>query len=72
LYQQVVEGERGRIVYEPVLVAFDGTDVYLEVHPDPYGRAPDPLWRALQLLDKASTWRRSRASCEPPRGSRFP
>jgi len=53
LYQQVAAGERGRIIYEPVLVAYDGTDVYLEVHPDPYRRAPDPLGRALELLDQA-------------------
>ena len=53
LYQQVVIGERGRIIYEPVLVAYDGTDVYLEVHPDPYRRAPDPMRRALDLLDQA-------------------
>ena len=53
LYQQVVEGERGRIIYEPVLVTYDGTDVYLEVHPDPYDRAPDALVRALELLESA-------------------
>jgi L,D-transpeptidase ErfK/SrfK len=53
LYQQVVEGERGRILYEPVLVTYDGTDVYLEVHPDPYDRAPDALLRALELLESA-------------------
>lgn len=53
LYQQVVEGERGRIIYEPVLVTYDGTDVYLEVHPDPYDRVPDALLRALELLDNA-------------------
>jgi L,D-transpeptidase ErfK/SrfK len=53
LFEQVVEGERGRIVYEPVLVAYDGTDVYLEVHPDPYRRVPDALGRALELLDRA-------------------
>ena len=53
LYQQVVVGERGRIIYEPVLVAYDGTDVYLEVHPDPYRRGPDPMARALDLLDQA-------------------
>ncbi len=53
LYQQVVAGERGRIIYEPVLVAYDGTDVYLEVHPDPYRRAPDPMGRTLDLLDQA-------------------
>ncbi len=53
LYQQVVEGERGRIIYEPVLVTSDGIDVYLEVNPDPYGRVPDALRRALELLDNA-------------------
>ena len=52
LYQEVPDGQRGRIVYEPVLVAYDGTDVYLEVHPDPYGREPDRLRRALELLDQ--------------------
>jgi L,D-transpeptidase ErfK/SrfK len=51
LYQQVAEGERGRIIYEPVLVTYDGTDVYLEVHPDPYDRAPDALLRAFELLE---------------------
>jgi L,D-transpeptidase ErfK/SrfK len=53
LFDQVREGEPGRIVYEPVLVAHDGTDVFLEVHPDPYGRAPDRLRRAHELLEKA-------------------
>jgi hypothetical protein len=33
------------------LVAFDGTDVFLEVHPDTYRRSPNPLWRALELID---------------------
>ena len=53
LFVQVAEGDRGRIIYEPVLVAYDGIDVYLEVHPDPYGRIPDLLQRALELLDAA-------------------
>jgi L,D-transpeptidase ErfK/SrfK len=52
LFNWVSVGEPGRIVYEPVLVAFDGTDVYLEVHPDPYGRTANPIWRALDLLDQ--------------------
>lgn len=52
LYVQVPEGEQGRVIYEPVLVAYDGSDVYLEVHPDPYNREPDPLRRALDLLDQ--------------------
>ena len=52
LYHRVALGSRGRIVYEPVLVAFDGVDVFVEVHGDPYHRAPNPLWRALELLDR--------------------
>ena len=53
LYMQVSEGDIGRIIYEPVLVAYDGTDVYLEVHPDPYRRVPDLLQRAIDLLNAA-------------------
>ena len=53
LYGQVSQGDRGRIVYEPVLVAYDGAEVYLEVHPDPYRRVPDILQRALDLLKAA-------------------
>ena len=59
LYAQVLEGDIGRIVYEPVLVAYDGTDVYLEVHPDPYQRVPDLLQRAIELLDVANLTERS-------------
>ena len=59
LYAQVSEGDIGRIVYEPVLVAYDGTDVYLEVHPDPYRRVPDLLDRALELLAAAGLTDRS-------------
>jgi L,D-transpeptidase ErfK/SrfK len=53
LFHRVALGSRGRIVYEPVLVAFDGVDVFVEVHADPYRRAPNPLWRAQQLIDQS-------------------
>ncbi len=53
LFPFVAIGDRGRVVYEPVLVGFDGTDVFLEVHRDPYGRAPGALARAWELLDLA-------------------
>jgi L,D-transpeptidase ErfK/SrfK len=53
LYARVAEGDPGRIIYEPVLVAYDRGDVYLEVHPDPYGLVPDRLQRALDLLGAA-------------------
>ena len=52
LFHRVTLGSQGRIVYEPVLVAFDGVDVFVEVHGDPYNRAPNPLWRALELIDQ--------------------
>jgi L,D-transpeptidase ErfK/SrfK len=53
LFAHVAVGDPGRIVYEPILIAFDGTDVYLEVHADRYQRTPNPLWRALELLDQS-------------------
>jgi L,D-transpeptidase ErfK/SrfK len=53
LFAVVEEGEHGHLVYEPVLVAYDGQDVFVEVHPDRYRRAGDPLARALDLLNKA-------------------
>ena len=52
LFHRVALGSQGRIVYEPVLVAFDGVDVFAEVHGDPYNRAPNPLWQALQMIDQ--------------------
>jgi L,D-transpeptidase ErfK/SrfK len=52
LFHRVTLGSQGRIVYELVLVAFDGVDVFVEVHGDPYNRAPNPLWQALQMIDQ--------------------
>lgn len=53
LFAYVEEGEPGHIVYEPILVAYDGQNVFVEVHPDRYRRVGDPLARALDLLDRA-------------------
>jgi L,D-transpeptidase ErfK/SrfK len=53
LFHRVSVGERGLMVYEPVLVAFDGTDVFVEVHRDMYRRAPDSFGRAIDLLERA-------------------
>jgi L,D-transpeptidase ErfK/SrfK len=52
LFHDVAIGERGRIVYQPVLVGFDGADLFLEVHGDAYRNASDPLWLALELLHR--------------------
>jgi len=52
LFHHVELGEAGEIVYEPVLAAFDGTTVYLEVHADAYRREATPLQAALDKLDR--------------------
>ena len=52
LFWHVVIGEPGRIEYEPVLVGFDGIDVFLEVHSDPYQFRTDRRTRAWQLLEQ--------------------
>jgi L,D-transpeptidase ErfK/SrfK len=57
LFAHVSVGEPGRIVYEPVLVGFDGSDVFLEVHGDVYQRRIDLLahtWRLLRETGFAS------------------
>jgi L,D-transpeptidase ErfK/SrfK len=53
LFAHVALGTRGEIVYQPVLVAVDGPDVYLEVHRDVYRRAGDPFATAMALLERA-------------------
>jgi L,D-transpeptidase ErfK/SrfK len=47
LFDLVAVGTPGRFVYEPVLVAQDGSDVWLEVHADVYRRS------AVSALDQA-------------------
>ncbi|MET0213735.1 MAG: L,D-transpeptidase family protein [Vicinamibacterales bacterium] len=42
LFDRVEVGSSGRIIYEPVLLAFVGEDVYLEVHRDVYRRVAKP------------------------------
>ena len=50
LFGRVAIGTPGRIVYEPILMTVAGDDVYLEVHPDVYGRMPtSALQRAHEL-----------------------
>jgi L,D-transpeptidase ErfK/SrfK len=53
LFHHVRLGEPGEIVYQPVLVGFDGTTVYLEVHGDPYNLADNRLLMAMDLLDRS-------------------
>jgi L,D-transpeptidase ErfK/SrfK len=52
LFHYVEIGEPGETVYEPVLVAFDGATVFLEVHLDAYRRGINPLQLAIERLDR--------------------
>jgi hypothetical protein len=38
LFDQVTKGDPVAIIYEPLLVAKDGRELFVEVHRDPYGR----------------------------------
>jgi L,D-transpeptidase ErfK/SrfK len=42
LFGEVDEGMAGRIIYQPVLMARTDNAIFLEVHPDTYGKDPDP------------------------------
>jgi L,D-transpeptidase ErfK/SrfK len=42
LFNAVDEGTSGRIIYTPVLLARQENSVFLEVHPDVYGKGPNP------------------------------
>jgi L,D-transpeptidase ErfK/SrfK len=70
LYGRVALGTRGRIVYEPVLMAADGGGVYLEVHRDVYRRlttAIGPIAGALArslAVDDQIDWTIANAEIE--------
>lgn len=52
LFAEVAVGTRGSIVYEPILIAAVGDDVYIEVHPDVYGQlraSPREVGRELAV-----------------------
>lgn len=59
LFPRISIGTRGRIIYEPVLVALQDGAVYLEVHPDIYRRgagAARDVARALAEAAGLSEW----------------
>lgn len=54
LFPNVTVGMPGRTVYEPLLVAIDGSEVYLEVHRDAYRRLKlEPALAARALAERA-------------------
>jgi L,D-transpeptidase ErfK/SrfK len=50
LYSRVMPGTRGRIVYEPILMAESGDDVYIEVHADVYRRLAASPYETARTL----------------------
>ena len=56
LFDQVAKGDRAVIIYEPLLVANDDGEVFVEVHRDPYGRGGATLadlTKKLAAIDAA-------------------
>lgn len=49
LFDRVVVGTRGLILYEPILLGVVGDDVFLEVHRDIYGRLPLDPYAHVQM-----------------------
>ena len=74
LFPYVSVGDRGRVVYQPVLVAFDGTDVFLEVHPDRYRPVSQSVVAcagASRPVSTARAGRVDRCRSSRPRGGGF-
>lgn len=55
LYPQVAVGTRIEIIYEPLKIGLKGGRVYVEAHPDVYGKIADYTRYAMEKLDR-SPW----------------
>jgi L,D-transpeptidase ErfK/SrfK len=53
LFELIEKGDPVAIIYEPVLAARDGRDVYVEVHRDPYGRGGVTQAALVKALEAA-------------------
>jgi L,D-transpeptidase ErfK/SrfK len=56
LFNEVKVGTPVEIVYQPVKVGFNHGEIYIEVHPDVYGLAPDLMNNAKNALKKFGLW----------------
>jgi L,D-transpeptidase ErfK/SrfK len=56
LYARTREGTRVALVYQPVKLGRRGARLYVEAHPDLYGRAPDRAQRAAERLRGLGLW----------------
>ncbi len=53
LFPRVNSGMRGRIVYEPVLLANVGGSIFVEIHPDTYKQGADAFTRVVDVARSA-------------------
>ena len=53
LFEQVMEGDRVSVIYEPILAAKRDDEVFVEVHRDPYGMGGDSRQAAAAALAAA-------------------
>jgi L,D-transpeptidase ErfK/SrfK len=53
LFPRVAVGTKVLVVYQPILLAEAGGEIWLEVHPDVYGRGRDPRAEVQRLADMA-------------------
>jgi L,D-transpeptidase ErfK/SrfK len=53
LFARVEVGTPGQLIYEPVKVGEEDGKIFLEVHPDLYGRIPDLEHHAIEVVKRA-------------------
>jgi L,D-transpeptidase ErfK/SrfK len=54
LFQEITPGTPGLIIYQPLLLALLGSQLFLEVHRDVYGKQANPL-ETLRAVAKANS-----------------
>lgn len=52
VFDQVHVGEKGRVVYQPLLMAVSNGRVYLEAHPNVYKKTENPYAEVLAIAEK--------------------
>ena len=57
LYDEVFVGTRVDVVYEPVKIGFVRREIFMEVHPDVYGKIPDMNRYGRQRLVESGAWK---------------
>lgn len=56
LFEEVCVGEPFEIVYEPVKIGIQAGNMFIEVHPDIYGRIPDMEAHTKRQLQEMGLW----------------